>query len=143
MSSEEIEEARTLLELGGVFFTTRAEIELMRLMPEFDDDDIEDEISSLQTLNLNDTFAWALAYGIKVADTDLPELARLFQMYGQCGVLYWASENGDIKKSQFHDVNRFIEFVRNEETILKELPGSSERAFTKRQYTIGETDDKP
>jgi hypothetical protein len=67
----------------------------------------------------------------------LPEVARLFWNYGWCGILYWMSERHDQMKSEFHDINRFVEFVRREEDIRKEVPDSSERAYVKREYVLG------
>lgn len=88
-------------------------------------------------LNLNDTFAWALAYCLEVPDNDMIYLAELFWRYGWCGVLYYAVLNGDIKKSQFFDNQRFIEFVANEEEIRNIVPGSSARAYHKASYVLG------
>lgn len=91
----------------------------------------------LQTINLNDTWCWAAADGEYVPDADLPEVARLFLAYGWCGILYWASEKNDQLASKFHDVNRFIEFVRQEEAIRKDVPSDSTRAYHRCQYVIG------
>jgi len=118
--------ARELLRAAVVFF--------------YDDPSHLDEDESpdlLQTINLSDTWAWACADGEHVPDDELPEVARLFSSYGWCGILYWASERNEQQKSEFCDINRFIEFVRNEEAIRKEEPKDSKRAYAKRQYTIG------
>ncbi len=90
-----------------------------------------------QTINLNDTWAWAACDGVYVLDEDLPEVASLFWRYGFCGILYWASERDDGRRSEFHDINRFIEFVRHEEAIRQDEPHSSKRAYLKHSYMIG------
>lgn len=122
-----IDDARKLLETAGVFYGP--------------DDELADYQSKrfAQMLNMNDVWGWATADGEYVEDEELPEVARLFWDYGWCGILYWVSEKRGHMKSEFEDNNRFIEFVRNEEAIKKEIPGSSERAYAKRSYTIGAT----
>jgi hypothetical protein len=122
----DVNKARQFLQLAGVFYyDDRSELE--------DGDDPKD----LQTLNMNDTWAWATGWGEYVPDDELPEVARLFWNYGWCGILYWMSERHDQMKSEFHDINRFVEFVRREEDIRKEVPDSSERAYVKREYVLG------
>lgn len=116
---------REFLEMAGVFYG-----------PWDDEDDEENEVLA-RTINLNDTWAWAFADGEYVPDEEIPELARLFWHYGWCGVLYWASKRNDWRRSEFEDVNRFIDFVRNEEAIREEVPGSSERAYLRRSYVLG------
>jgi hypothetical protein len=118
--------ARQKLKAAGVFFYDD---------PSSLDDDDDPEL--LQTLNMNDTWAWACADAEYVPDEELPEVSRLFFCYGWCGILYWVSERNGHESSEFHDINRFIEFVRNEEAIRTEVPGESARAYAKRQYTIG------
>ena len=54
-----------------------------------------------------------------VSDEELPKVANLFWNYGWCGILYWASKKNNGMKSEFFDNNRFIEFVENEEKIMK------------------------
>ena len=120
--------AREFLKNAGVFFY---------------DDPSElnegDSVVLLQTINTSDTWAWACADGEYVPDEELPEVARLYHWYGWCGILYWASERNKQMSSEFRDVNRFIEFVRNEEGIRKEVPDDSKRAYAKREYTLGFT----
>ena len=118
-----VEEARKLLTDAGLFYG--------------DDDPEEPDPKLNQTLNMNDVWGWAMACGEYVADEELVAVAELFYCYGWCGVLYWMSEKHNGMQSEFVDNNRFIEFVRQEERIKKELPGSTERAYGKRQYTIG------
>ena len=65
-----------------------------------------------QTLNMNDTWAWAWADGEYVPDEELPRVAELFWHYGYCGILYWVSERNEQMRSEFEDINRFIDFVR-------------------------------
>jgi hypothetical protein len=91
-----------------------------------------------QTINFNDTWAWATAWGEYVPDDELVNVATLFYQYGWCGILYWMSERHEQMMSEFHDINRFIEFVRIEEGIKKEILGSSARAYAKRSYVIGQ-----
>ena len=117
-----IAEARKLLEAADVFFGA--------------DPDEPPELA--QTLNMNDTWGWACADGEYVPDEELPEVARLFWAYGHCGLLYWVSERNDQRRSEFHDINRAIEFVRYEEHIRKTIPNDTKRAYTYRCYVIGE-----
>jgi len=118
-----IEEARKLLNAADVFY-------------DIDEDD-EQEGHLSQTLNMNDTWAWAMAMGEDVPDDKLPEVARLFWCYGHAGILYWVSEQNDGMRSEFHDNNRSIDFVKNEEAILKRIPDSTKRAYEKVSYTLG------
>lgn len=121
-----IASARKFLDAAGVFFG-----------PD------EDEPGWEQVLNLNDAFYWGGADCEEVEDEELPRLAELFFRYGWAGLAYWVlvEKRGD-EKPEFVDVRRFVEFVRNEEAIRKELPSSSKRAYAKRQYTIGEVNDE-
>ena len=116
-----IEKARKLLNEADVFF----------------DVDEEDDPKMTQVLNMNDVWGWACADGQEVPDEKLPEVAELFWNYGFAGILYWVSEQNDGMRSEFHDNNRFIDFVRNEEQLKKEVPGHSERAYKKIAYTLG------
>jgi len=116
-----IDQARKLLDAAGVFFE-----------PD------EDEPEFKQMLNLNDVWAWACADGEHVADEELPAVAELFYRYGWCGILYWVAEKNGCK-SEFKDNNRFIEFVRHEERIRKEVPDSNRRAYFAASYAVGET----
>lgn len=115
------EEARALLKAADVFFS----------------DDEGDEPELNQTLNMNDTWAWACADGEYVPDEELVRVATLFLRYGMCGLYYWVSERHNGMRSEFCDINRFIDFVRHEEAIYQEFPTSSARAYAKRTYTIG------
>ena len=116
--------ALALLNAAGVFYP-------------FDPADPEED-GEAQTLNQNDTWGWALAWGVKVPDDELAELARLFWHYGNCGVLYWVSARNENMRSEFLDNNRAIDFVMHEEALLKEIPDSSARAYKKITYTLGE-----
>lgn len=98
--------------------------------------DPEDNVGPY-TLNMNDVWCWACGDSEDVPEEELSELARLFWSYGWCGVLYWVSKRNDNQKSEFHDNNRFIEFVRQEENIRNNIPDSTKRAYTKIKYTIG------
>ena len=115
-----IENARKLLVDADVFFGPDEEV------PEL-----------AQTINLNDVWGWACADGHYVSDEELPVIAGLFWEYGWCGILYWCSEYHGGISSEFYDVNRQIEFVRQEETLKKKIPSSSQRAYTKYKYALG------
>ena len=113
-----VAEARALLEAAGVFFDRDGE------MPD-------------QALNLNDVWGWACADLEVVADEELPGLADLFWSYGHCGILYWVSRKRNGQRSEFKDINRFIDFAKAEENIREGLPDSSQRAYAHYEYTIG------
>jgi hypothetical protein len=123
MKPETIEEARAVLQRSGCLYDR-------------DYSDPEDDTPE-QTINLNDTWAWAYACCQEIKDDELIEVAELFRRYGYCGLLYWAANKQDIKRSEFEDITRFIDFVRNEEAIRKEVPDSNKRAYAKREYTLG------
>ena len=89
-----------------------------------------------QELNMNDTWGWATAWGVEVADNELPELKHLFWCYGWCGVLYWASQKYDGMRSEFYHYNRMLEFVENEERIRKMFPKESDLAYHNEAYKI-------
>lgn len=88
-------------------------------------------------LNMNDTWAWAMAWGVDIPDDKLVEVAKLFVTYGHCGLLYWVSEQEGGMRSEFEDINRFVDFVRHEEKIRKDVPESTKRAYKKVAYTLG------
>lgn len=115
-------------------YTARA---FLRAADVFFDADEDDPEEMAQTLNMNDTWAWACADAEYVPDAELPRVAELFWWYGYAGLLFWVSERRGQCKSEFADVNRFIEFVRHEEAIKADEPDSSKRAYLKRSYTIG------
>lgn len=119
-----IDRARDFLTLAGVFY-------------HWDPVEDADEPEMRQTLNMNDTWVWASAWGEQVADNDLPEVARLVREYGYPGALYWVSEKHDKMRSEFQDINRFVDFVRHEERIKAEEPSSNKRAYRKVTYTLG------
>lgn len=119
-----IESARKLLNDAGVFFS-------------YDPEDEDTNQKMAQTLNLNDVWCWACADGEYVTDEELPRVAELFFRYGWAGILYWVSERSEGKPSEFHDNNRFIEFVRQEEQLRKDVPDFNERAYKKIRYTLG------
>lgn len=113
-----IDDAKKLLRLGGMTYYA-------------------DEDKPIE-LNMNDTWAWATAFGMPVSDEQVIEVASLFVNYGYCGILYWVSEQNDQMRSEFHDINRFVDFVRAEETLRKEMPQSTKRAYHKLKYTLGD-----
>lgn len=102
--------------------------------------DADDEMEHWQqTLNMNDVWGWATSWCEYIPDEELTTVGRLFVAYGWCGVLYWMSERHERMRSEFEDVNRMVEFVRQEERIRIEEPNSSKRAYLKRSYMIGAT----
>lgn len=91
-----------------------------------------------RAINLNDALYWGCADSEDVSDEDAPRVAELFWRYGIHGIYYWAAvEKRGLKSVEFQDVNRAIEFVRNEEELRAAVPSSSTRAYRKIQYTIG------
>ena len=88
-------------------------------------------------INFNDVWAWALSDGETLRKEEIEQVYDLFWRYGWCGVLYWASKRNEDMLSEFHDNNRFIEFVRQEEELKKKVPDSDKRAYTKLKYTVG------
>jgi len=98
-----------------------------------DDEDFDDGILRL---NMSDVWAWAYADLEEVPQESIIELAKLFFSYGWAGINYWVSERNNQRKSEFSDVNRRIQFVREEERIKKQCPNDSERAYKKATYTI-------
>lgn len=90
-----------------------------------------------QTLNMNDVWAWASADAECVPDDELPQLAELFWRYGFCGILFWVSKRRNNMQSEFHDINRFVDFVRHEEEIREKFPDPSKRAYIKQEYNLG------
>lgn len=98
----------------------------------FDDEDIGECM-----INLNDVFGWACADTEKVEDEEIVEVAELFGKYGWCGILYWVSKKRGGQRSEFLDNNRFIDFVSNEEKLIKQEPDTDKRAYLKYSYTLG------
>ena len=114
-----IEYARKLLVEAGIFYG-----------------DMDDDPRDQQTINFNDTWCWASAWGEYVEDDELPELGRLFWHYGWAGVLYWGSQKNKGMRSEFYHYNRMIEFVEREEALVKKYPSESTRAYHKTWYLI-------
>ena len=90
------------------------------------------------SINMNDTWAWALSWIPEVPHEEVKEVARLFRTYGRAGLMYWHSCHEKNMRSEFEDNNRMIDFVRNEERIRQEVPDHNNRAFHKATYTIGD-----
>lgn len=88
-------------------------------------------------LNMNDVWGWAIADSELVPPEKLKEVATLLRRYGEPGLFYWVSEQRGQMASQFHHINRYIEFVRREEALIAEEPNSAKRAYKKVEYTIG------
>ncbi len=103
----------------------------------YPDDPEEPEFAGKLILNMNDVWGWATGWGEEVPADQVHELARLFRDYGWPGVLYWMSGRHDNMRSEFEDINRFVDFVRNEEKIRADVPNSSKRAYVKAVYTLG------
>jgi hypothetical protein len=124
MSRFTIESARCLLYAAGVFYPCDAS------------DPDEDVLP--HTLNMNDTWGWAVAWCEVVPDENLVEVATLFTRYGDGGLLYWTSKRHGWMRSEFADVNRKIDFVWNEESIRAAMNGNSNKlAYHKEKYAIG------
>lgn len=115
-----IDEAKALLKSSGMVY-----------------DNDEDMPKGEQTLDMGDTWAWGTAWGEEIPDEELVHVAGLMWKYGRCGALYWMSERHNKMRSEFADINRFVEFVRMEEYVCKGIPDSNERAYHKTSYTIG------
>lgn len=102
-----------------------------------DGENEEEKAWGEQRLNQNDVWAWATAMCEHVSDEELVPLAQLFWRYGWCGVLYWVSERNKHMRSEFEDNNRFIDFVRHEEQLRKDIPDDNQRAYHKLEYKLG------
>jgi hypothetical protein len=115
-------EALVLLYIAGIFYPID-----------------EDEPEMRQMINLNDAFFWAYADCEKVEDDDLIEVAQLFVTYGWCGVYYWVMKKRNLLKDEveFKDINRFINFVKHEEELVKKEPNSDRRAYIIYKYELG------
>jgi hypothetical protein len=100
----------------------------------FDADEIEHYV---QTLNMNDVWGWGVSWCEYIPDDELPRVGYLLSNYGWCGALYWTSERHNQMRSEFEDINRFVEFVRQEERVKMEWPDSSQRAYKKHSYNLG------
>jgi len=120
-----VEGAKKMLMASGLFF-------------EAEDFEEDPETWDKFILNMNDAWAWASPDCEEVKEDELPELARLFSTYGWCGVLYFVSQRNDDMRSEFLDNNRFIDFVKHEEVLLKAEPNSSKRAYAKVSYSLGD-----
>lgn len=119
-------EASKLLSAAGLFYVN-------------DPKDMEPDESPelMQTLNMNDTWAWGTAWGEYVPDDELPTVAKLFFDYGFCGVLYWMHLRHDRMWSEYQYINRMIQFVEFEESIRRRHGGvNSKYAYDKQTYII-------
>lgn len=126
MSKFTTESAREFLHKAGLFY-----------YDDLSDLDEGEDLKWLDKLNLNDTFGWGCADCEDVTDEEYPVLAELYWKYGYCGMLYWVSKKRDWERSEFKDINRFIDFVKHEEELVEKVPGSSKRAYTPYSYTLG------
>lgn len=137
-----IEAAREFLRRAQIMYTDDIATECAEIDADADYTDEQkaeykqEVVEGAQILNMNDCFGWALAWGKHVPDEDLVELAELIWRYGWCGALYYTSEHSDKCRSEFADNQRFIDFVRSEEAIRKEVPNSNRRAYHKVSYQL-------
>lgn len=102
-------------------------------------DPLKDLMVEDNVLNLNDALAWASADGEPVEDSERPRVTELFFRYGWCGILYWVTREkrkvtGTV--SEFCDVQRWVDFVEQEERIREEVPECGKRAYVYCEYTI-------
>lgn len=88
-------------------------------------------------LNMSDTWGWATAWAEPVPEDELPRVAELFERYGHCGLYYWVTTKHLGLRSEFHDINRMVDFVAAEEKVIAEEPDSNKRAYKKVSYSIG------
>lgn len=118
------DDALKLLKAANVFYSNEPD-------PPFD-----------RCINMNDTFAWALAYGPHVADEHLVTVAELFWRYGLAGLNYWCTihpdEDDRMLGSEFEDIQRSIDFVCYEEELRLSGKSSDECAYQKLIYTLGD-----
>jgi len=105
---------------------------LIKAMPDYYSDPKE---SDKHMIIMSDVWGWACADGIEVTDNNVERIAELYNRYGFGGLLYFQSDERGW--SEFHDNNRFLEFVKYEEKIREEIPDSNKRAYHKETYTIG------
>lgn len=131
------DEAREMLKRAGLFYYDDGD------PPDPEEYPTEEKRKAIgQTLNMNDTWGWATAFGQEITDEELPKVASLFWQYGRCGVLYWVSEknksaDGEPMRSEFEDINRFVDFVRNEERVAKECHDAGKNLYSyKASYTL-------
>lgn len=143
MTDNQAKSFRRLLATGVFCYGTPEQEEL--IVRGGDDDpwsepDIQeylDEVREYQaTLNMNDVFGWALAFGQKVPDGDLEELDRLVKWYGYIGAIYYTSEKNGAMRSEFEHYQRAIDFVREEEKLRTEHPNPSDLAYFKASYAL-------
>ena len=124
-------------------FTQEEALELLKQAKVFYDNEPKSHDGiAYYFLNMNDTFAWALAYGASVAEDQLETVAELFWHYGQAGLNYWCTihpeEDERMIKSEFEDIQRSIDFVKYEEELRLGGKSSDERAYCKLVYTLGD-----
>lgn len=118
-----------------MMFTAEAALVLLNAAKVFFED--EDDELPPRSLNLNDTFWWGCADTEQVPEEAVPEVAMLFWRYGWNGILYWVAQRRGTS-GEFLDVQRAVEFVRQEEALRQRVPRSSTRAYTRLVYTLGE-----
>ena len=96
----------------------------------------DEEEGPQKYINMNDVWGWAYSVAIVLTDENVVRIAELYDNYGFAGLLYFQVESGEFFHSEFEDNNRRIQFVANEERILKEQPSSNNRAYYKTSYQI-------
>ena len=88
-----------------------------------------DGIGGYVSINLNDTFAYACAWGLDVKTEDLLPLSEVFNLYGNTGVIAWSSIKEEVSEPiavsrwpNFHKIKKEIldqkdKFFVNKETV--------------------------
>jgi hypothetical protein len=87
-------------------------------------------------LNMNDVWGWACADAEKVPKDKVDDVAELYKRWGWAGLLYWVSKQRGGERSEFKDVNRYINFVAREEKWREMEPSSSKRAYNDIPATV-------
>lgn len=119
-STQEQQDAFEFLKTTGIFFGR--------------DDDQEEKWDRM--INMNDVWGWACSDCHEVPMDQMPELLRLYNAYGWCGVLYFVSEREGGHGSEFCHYNRMICFVRSEEKIRASHDRSSAYAYDNQSYEV-------
>lgn len=107
---------------------------LIKACPLYYERDPEENQEGRHFILMNDVWGWAWADEFEINDENICEVAKLYDSYGFCGLLYYQSK--ERKSSEFTDNNRIIQFVQNEERIKKEEPNHNKRAYYKASYII-------
>lgn len=98
--------------------------------------DEDDEMGDGFWLNMNDVFGWGIADTEQVPADKLKEVWALFLAYGMAGLYYWVSEQRQQCQSEFSDINREIQFVREEMKIALNNQNAFRKPYVKAKYII-------